>query len=287
MTPRNSLSGIRIALSALLLCLIVCTLPAQKKPDNKRKLASFLDTQWWLGLRAGTNLTKPGSETFYSVLSAIDYDPEALKKNYGSFQSPGLQVGLDLTFYHRGFSIGMLPTFKRYRYNYDNSLEWTTATGLFETKYQVAQNLDFLEIPLILKYDILKSGKLRPFVQLGLQWAFAIGSEKSLDIIHQEGTPAAISGGTISINTKKDFQGFAAALAGVGTSYDIGNIRMSLDFSYHYGLTSIINQQSLFTENQLTAVGDINDDIRLTNLQGNLSFLFPLRFIDTTFKSGK
>ena len=287
MTPRNSSSGIRLLLISVFLCLISFTLPAQRKLDARGGLEAFLDTQWWLGLRAGSNLTDPKAESFYSVLSAIDYDAENLKKNYESFQSPGLQLGLDLTYYHRGFSIGMLPTFKRYRYNYDNSLEWITATDIFETKYQVAQNLDYLEVPLVLKYDVLRSGNFRPFVQLGIQWGFAIGAEKSLTITHQEGTPAATSGGTISIDTRKDFKDFAAALAGIGASYDIGNIRMSLDFSYHYGLTSIIEQQRLFTENQLTAVGDINDDIRLTNLQANLSFLFPLRFIDTTFTSGK
>ncbi|MDW3193311.1 MAG: porin family protein [Cytophagales bacterium] len=287
MTPRNSSSGIRLLLVSLLLCLLTLTLPAQRKLDAKGGLEAFLDTQWWLGLRAGSNLTNPKTESFYSVLSAIDYDAENLKKNYESFQAPGIQLGLDLTYYHRGISIGILPTFKRYRYDYDNSLEWITATDIFQTKYQVAQNLDYLEVPLVLKYDVLKSGNLRPFVQLGIQWGFAIGAEKSLTINHQEGTPAATSGGTISIDTKKDFKGFAAALAGIGASFDIGNIRMSLDFSYHYGLTSIIEKERLFTENQLTAVGDINDDIRLTNLQGNLSFLFPLRFIDTTFKSGR
>lgn len=287
MTRRNSSSGTRLLLIGLLLCLLTLTLPAQRRLDAKGGLAAFLDTQWWLGLRAGSNLTDPKTASFYSVLSAIDYDAENLKKSYESYQSPGLQLGLDLTYYHRGFSIGILPTFKRYRYDYDNSLEWVTALDIFETNYQVSQNLDYLEIPLVLKYDVLKSGNLRPFIQLGIQWGFAIGAEKSLTITHQEGTPAATSGGTISIDTKKDFKDFAAALVGIGASYDIGNIRMSLDFSYHYGLTSIIDQERLFTENQLTAVGDINDDIRLNNLQANLSFLFPLRFIDTTFKSGK
>ncbi len=287
MTRKNSSLGIRLSLITLLLCLISLALPAQRRLDAKGGLEAFLDTQWWLGLRAGSNLTNPNSETFYSVLSAIDYDAENLKKNYESFQSPGIQLGLDLTYYHRGFSVGVLPTFKRYRYNYDNTLEWITTTDVFETKYMVAQNLDYLEVPVVLKYDLLRSGNLRPFAQLGIQWAFAIGAEKSLSIIHQEGTPAVSSGGSISIDTKGDFKGFAAALAGIGVNYDIGNIRTSLDFSYSYGLTSIIDERRLFTENQLTAIGDINDDIRLTNLQANLSFLFPLRFIDTTFKSGK
>lgn len=287
MTQRNLSSGIRLCFICLFLCLISVTLSAQRRLDAKGGLEAFLDTQWWLGLRAGSNLTNPNSETFYSVLTAIDYDSENLRKNYESFQAPGIQMGLDLTYYHRGFSIGLLPSFKRYRYNYDNTLDWITATDVFETTYEVAQNLDYLEVPLVLKYDLLKSGNLRPFVQLGVQWAFAVGAEKSLSIIHQEGTPASTSGGTISIDTKKDFKGFAAALAGLGVNYDIGNIRASLDFSYHYGLTSIIDERQLFTENQLTAVGDINDDIRLTNIQANLSFLFPLRFIDTTFKSGK
>lgn len=287
MTPRNSSFGNRLSLVGLFLFLLVLSLPAQRKLDAKGGLKAFLDTQWWLGLRAGSNLTSPNSEAFYSVLSAIDYETENLRKNYESFQSPGLQLGLDLTYYHRGFSVGILPTFKRYRYNYDNSLSWITATDVFETKYQVSQNLDYLEVPLVLKYDVLKSGNLRPFVQLGIQWAFAIGAEKSLTTTHQEGTPAATSGGTISIDTKKDFKGFAAAVAGLGASYDVGNIRTTIDISYHHGLTSIVDESKLFTENQLTSLGDINDDIRLRNVQASLSFLFPLRFIDTTFKSGK
>lgn len=287
MTLKSSSSLIKLTLVGLLCFVCLVPLQAQRKLDAKGGLEAFLDTQWWLGLRAGSNLTRPSSQGSFSVLSGIDYEADRLAKNYEIFQSPGIQLGLDLTYYHRGLSIGLLPSFKRYQYRYLNALNWITATETFETKYEVDQSLDFLEVPLVLKYEVMKSGNLRPFVQAGFQWAFTLGARKSLSVTHQEGTPAESSGGSLAIDTKNDFQGFAALLAGLGVNYDIGNIRTTLDISYHHGLTRIINEGQLFAESQLIALGDINDDIRLQNIQASISFLFPLRFIDTTFKSGR
>ena len=50
--------------------------------------------------------------TDYFIFSPLDYESENLQKTYDVFNLVGGQAGLDLSFYHKGFSIGLQPTFK-------------------------------------------------------------------------------------------------------------------------------------------------------------------------------
>ncbi len=63
----------------------------------------YLEKQFWLGLKAGANLSKPHVETAYSVLSPTNYDASVTRKKYESFKQMGSQATLEITFYYRGF----------------------------------------------------------------------------------------------------------------------------------------------------------------------------------------
>lgn len=263
---------------------------AQRKPKSPPgSFESFLDTQWWLGLRFGVNYTSPNPVTRHFVFSPTDYEPELLEKTYSSFSLPGGQAGLDINFYHRGVSVGIQPTFKILRYGYENNLSWTGDGGAdgLDTHMAIEQKLQVIEVPMILKYDFLKHGKIRPFILAGMQHSFLLGAQKKVTIEHTDylsDIPQTYSGGSYTKGNDERMQNFWGAVGGVGTSLDYLNIRTVVEVTYLYGLTSITENENPYMENELVALGDVDDELKINNFNISLSFVFPLRYIDKTFQ---
>lgn len=278
--------------AVIVLALLLCTQlsVAQRKPKPlKSSFESFLDTQWWLGLRFGLNYTQPDPLTRFSALNALDYDGEALEKTYTRFAHPGGQAGLDITFYHKGISLGLQPTFKIMRYAYFSDLEWSgnSEADRFETRYDINQSIQVIEVPLVLKYDVLRRGKLRPFILAGLQQSFMISAEKETTITHTDyssGMPQEYKSGKINFGVKDQFKNFFGAVGGAGVSADAGNIRTVLEVTYLYALNAVTETSNRYRENELVSIGEVNDELKLNNINVSLSFVFPLRYIDKTFQ---
>ncbi|UXP30840.1 PorT family protein [Reichenbachiella agarivorans] len=251
---------------------------------------NFLKTQWWLGLKFGTNFTQPNPGERYSSIVPINYDTELLEKNYKNFSEPGVHIGLDLSFYHKGFSIAMTPVYKMARYSYSSMVEWTGDTDVetFQSEYKVTQTASFIEVPLSLRYELIKQGKLRPYIMAGMQYSFSLSAKKETNIKHTDfitGTPQTYDGGTVTVDVKDEFQNYFGALGGLGFGWDVGNIRTILEVSYSYGLSSITDTNQRYSENQLATLGETNDETKINGVNASLSVVFPLRYIDKTFSS--
>jgi len=287
MIPKDSLSGnSAFLLTLLLLVTVVHTCQAQKRPPNP--LESFLDTQFWLGLKMGINYTQAHPEKRNTGFSPVNYDADSLKKNYNDFADPGAHMGLEMTFYHRGFSISFQPSFKRANFSYSSQLSWQNENGstLLETTYNVDQHLDLIELPLMIKYDVLQSGKIRPFVMVGGFHSVIISAQKDVSITQTDfsgGTPLNSPGGSTSLAVKDAFQNFRGVSGGVGANLDYWNIRTVVEISYRHSLTEVTRPN--FQQNELASLGEINDDITLRDLNFSVSFIFPFRFIDQQFKA--
>lgn len=251
---------------------------------------NFLKTQWWLGLKFGANFTQPNPKDRYSSVTPINYDTELLEKTYENFSQPGVLIGLDLSFYHKGVSVAITPVFKQIGYHYKSNLEWTgdLDTETFETEYSIKQTASFIELPISLRYEIIKQGKLRPYIMAGFQYSFALYANKKTDIKHTDyitGTPQTYDGGSVTVDVKEEFQNYYGALAGLGFGWDVGNIRTVLEVSYAYGLSSITDTDKRYSENDLVSLGESNDETNINGINASLSVIFPLRYIDNTFSS--
>lgn len=261
---------------------------AQKKP-MKSTFETFLDTQWWLGVRFGVNYTQPNVMKHYSAFSAINYELSALQKEYDAFKNIGAQAGMDISFYHKGFSIALQPTYKRMNYAYSNDLVWIGESEVdrFETLYEINQFFNFFEVPLSLQYEILRKGKIRPFVSAGMQYSMLISSGKDVNITHSEftsGSARSFSGGKISLGSSDQFKGFFGAVGGIGAGFDYFNVRTVITVSYYYGLSEVTDESKNFRDTELSSLGETNDKIKLNNMDVSLSLVFPLRYIDKTFQ---
>ncbi|MEM9895837.1 MAG: outer membrane beta-barrel protein [Bacteroidota bacterium] len=262
---------------------------AQRKgPPKSTGLEAFLQTQFWLGLRFGTNISTINVEEQYSGLSPINYDPDLLRKNYENFKMPGAQVGLEMNLYHKGFSISFQPSYRVNRYRYSSTLNYQRVdeTPAFEARYDIKQQLSTLELPLVLKYDFIRKGKIRPFVMAGAFHARILGAQKEFEIseVDFDNTNSIESNtGSIIVGTKDHFQPFSGLIGGIGVNLDYWNIRTVFEIGYRHSLTQATIGNS--RQEQLTSLGEAEDRLAIHDLNASLSFVFPFRFISSGLRA--
>ncbi|MBK6267174.1 PorT family protein [Marivirga sp. S37H4] len=260
------------------------------KKKKKRNLSEdFLKTQWWLGIRGGINFTNAQPITRYSGFNPINYSEESLEKEYKNFENPGFQMGLDITFYHAGFSIATFPSFYIHNIGYESNRQWEGETEFdrYETNYAVDQSITFIDLPVAVKYDILQH-KVRPFVMAGAFYSFKFASNKEVNIRETDyasGSPQSYDRATLNLNNPEEFMNNWGVLGGAGVSFDFWNIRTILDLQYRHSFRSVVNSSERFKESEFSAFGEVQDDYSLQNYSGSISFVFPLRYIDSQFKA--
>lgn len=264
----------------------------QKKSSGPAQMNEFLDKQMYLGIRGGFTLTKPLPVTRYSVFSSTDGTKEGYEKEYSGMNAPGPVAGIELTYTYYGFSLSFQPNYRRYRFSYENNYQWTDTSGQnnLDLKYEQEHQLDYIEFPLFVKYEFLK-GSLKPFVQAGFYYSRLFNANKSLVISGKdkasgnnefEDFPVIVSAEQLFI---KSLMGYAA---GIGASWDVGNIRLILDIVYRRNTHNITNANNRYTENQLAGSGDAMDDLKLRSITVNMACVFPMRFLNAkNFKTSK
>jgi len=282
-------------LSGLLLfvfCISSLDLSAQRRKKQKSPASQaqeFLSTQWWLGIRGGTNLSQTTLIKSFSGLNPINYSEENLEKEYENFVKPAFHIGMDITFYHKGFSILTFPTFFRNNIVYSSQLSWSgeTERDQYETSYDVQQSITFLELPLAVKYDVI-GDKIRPFVIAGAFYSIVFDANKEVQVFETDyasGEPVQFDRANIKLNNKEEIKNNWGVLGGVGVSFDFWNIRSIIDVQYRHSFHSIVNSETRFDENTFSSFGEVQDDYSLQNYSASLSFVFPLRYIDSQFKA--
>ncbi len=278
----------------LLLAVPVLAQRAPRKPSfnqSGRQANHFLHKQWWLGFKAGPNLSKPLVDKTYHVISPTNYDEQAIAKDYEHFRDLGAQVAFEVTFYFRRFSLSFQPTYRTNVFAYTNRYEWNDAEqagNRLTLEYQQRQKLAWLDWPLVAKYEF-QAGKLIPYAQVGIHSSLLLDATKSLTV---SGIDYA-SGGTHTFENEPIIVGatdlFAryhwGLIAGGGVYYPLGNVRLTLDIAYRIGMSNIASTENRYGSDRLSGVGDSLDDFRLDNVSISAGCLFPLRFLGSGFKS--
>lgn len=265
--------------------------PAGFKKKVKQQQNSFLDKQWWIGLKIGPNLTKATPETRYSVLTPTNYALPITDKKYDGFKKLGSQATLEITFDYKGIGFSFQPTYRLSRFTYTNDFMWDNpenAAEMLELKYDHELRVDYADLPLIVKYDIT-GNTLRPYVQGGIFYSMLVNANKTVEI---SGTDFA-SGGTNELSSEpvivgaKDLfhKSYWGLMAGAGLHYNLGNVRLVFDASYRIGMSNVTDTKNRFSNDRLSGIGDALDDMKTDNIVLSIGCLFPMRFLSTSFKS--
>ncbi len=197
---------------------------------------------------------------------------------------------MEITFQFKAFSFSTQPTYRQSRFTYSNQFRWTNANdvnGSLDLKYDYEQKVNYADLPLIIKYDIT-GNKLRPYVQVGIFYSVLIDATQTVLV---SGTDKA-SGGTnqfsnepVIVGTKDLFHNYWGLVAGTGVSYHLGNVKLLLDASYRKGMSNIANTKNRFSNDRLSGIGVVQDDLKLNNIVISAGVLFPMRFLSSNFKS--
>jgi outer membrane protein W len=259
-----------------------------QKPNRK---SDFLKTQWWLGFYGGVNVAEAEPDQQYTGIVALNYEESVNEKSYSSFSQPAGQAGIDVTFFHKGFSFSFKPNYRVEKFSYTNSYIWYSddnALNSLQLSLEQEHILNFVELPIFIKYDIL-SGKLRPFVQAGAFYRILMNADKSISttgVDYASGGNGPFQNQTVTIGAEDLFvKSSAGVIGGVGCTYDVWNVRLILDVSYRMGLNNISNAENRYSENPLTGIGDAMDDLTLNSISVNIGCVFPLRFISKDLKA--
>jgi hypothetical protein len=287
----------------ILVCLVLAhgVLAQQSKTPKRKKPASFnkqnseaeafLDKQWWLGFKAGVNLSQAVVTKTYSVVSPTNYDVSTIEKKYSNFKMLGAQAGIEITFFYKGVSISLQPTYRNVKLEYTNHYAWIDSenpNNYLELNYQQEMSMDYVDFPLLVKYNVLNR-KLKPYVQAGAYVSTLVNATKSLTVSgidRASGGENTFENEEISVGAKDLFaSSHWGLLGGIGLNYNLGNVRINLDVQYKYGLSNISSTKDRNSNNQLSGTGDSLDDMTLNNLSFSLGALFPLRFLTSGYKS--
>lgn len=277
-----------LTIASIVICVgFVIAQPAylnkSRRPNPQDK---FSKTQWWLGFKAGANISKAQADAQFSGYSPINYEITEIQKVYDDFENVTGQAGLEITFYHKGFSFSFQPNYRRQQFGYVNEYTWSDNEiddNFVSLNYDQAHKLDYIELPLLIKYDILQTTKLRPFVQAGFFYGALVNAQKEITISGED----RASGGpfdneNLIIGADDLFiSSNIGVIGGLGLYYDFWNLRLVFDASYRMGLNNITNAENRFSENQLSGLGDAMDDLTMDNITINIGCLFPLRFISS------
>jgi hypothetical protein len=255
-----------------------------KKSGNYRD--PFFDTQWWIGLRLGTNFTKAKPVERYSAYTSTQTtDTDAFDKDYQGFGKGGVLGGLEMTFYFKGICLSFQPDYRRQEFTYKNYYAWgdpANPTNAYEISSTTQNRLDYIHLPLLVRYEPLK-GRLRPYIQAGGYYANLMAAYKAYTASttdHSSGTASTyISEEIISGSRDLYIRSNWGWIAGGGVSYPVGNFRLAADVTYRRNTNNITNVANRYENERYTGAGDIADDIKLRNITVSFALLVPLRYI--------
>lgn len=262
---------------------------AKPKPSkSKTRILNdpFSNSQWWLGAKFGGNVTQAKPSDRFTAFSNIANQPATIyEKEYQDFNKIGAQAGLVVSYYYKGFTFSFQPNFRRQRFVYTNEYLWLDGTNPVNTlrlEYEQDHKIEYIEFPLLVRYDVMQT-ELRPFVQLGFYYGTLVGANKSVKVKGSdlasgasgdfENAPVVVGARDLFVNTS------IGAIGGLGASWNVGNARVALEANYRFGLNNVANQANRYTENRLAGIGDAMDNIKLRNIEVNISVVFPLKFI--------
>lgn len=270
----------------------------KRKPSayNKQKQTQedekFLEKQWWLGFKAGANLSKANVEKSYSIIAPTNYEPSTIGKKYDNYTLVGSQATLEVSFYYKRFLLSFQPTFQHSRFLYSNTFVWSSESeqnNRVELNFEQEQKVDHAILPLIIKYDIY-GNRLRPYVQIGVYSGILLNATKSVTssgIDNAAGGENEFTNEPINVGAKDLFaKSHWGLLGGAGLNYNLGNnVRLNLDIMYKHGMSNITSTENRYGSDRLSGVGDALDDLTLDNLSVSIGCLFPMRFLSSGFKT--
>ena len=274
-----------------------------KQSKNSKTSATGEVPQWQLGIKGGVNLSHVKATQSYSVVTPLDLSSSLTNgKVYDkAYSNMGNHIGLTGSVaLSPNVSLGFEPGYATYKFGYETAYEWNQFEDL-QSFVNVSNDIDhvvsYLDLPISLKYHI-KTGPLKPFVQLGGYYGFRTNADKNVSTVIQDGAAGGLdelSNTSQRIGVDDLFiRSSAGILGGAGVSFDLGSspsgmsggtdlgtVRFVLGVNYRYGLHNVVDVKTRFNDSYLTSGAyDVTDDLEFRNIEIYLGCQFTLKYKD-------
>lgn len=265
-----------------------------KDKNNKRNFGSLGgdnaagggSTPWSFGIKGGINTTAAKPNQSFDVFSYTIEPANAQEgKVYnGQFENKGIHVAFIAKYaVMGGFSVGIQPTFASYSYSYENTFTWldfeSPTNSLFLT-YNHEQTLNYIELPLILRYDVA-FGSLKPFVQGGGYYGRLLNALKKVNVTGQDFASGAneefeSTSSTFGI-TDQYLKSQYGIIAGGGIGFIMGPATIELSVDYRIAMNKSVDDNQRFSDNMLiSGTYDVLDNVAIKNMAFSLGLLFGI-----------
>jgi len=225
-----------------------------------------------LGIRAGANIP------FLNLEKSIsDYDAQ---ESYYSLDSKiGYQLGIDIEkTFTKNLSLEAGAGFTQilFRYNTRSTIEGINAYD---------QSIAFIEIPVLVKYNLNAGSKFRPYLQGGISGKFSLNDIDKSDDFGKCWYTGSSSSEFILATFLTDIENIGLVLGG-GVGYNLKNSSIRLDLRYIHnfkssGRSSKFDDISGYDDIPSTEEFSYTNDINLINLkdiQISLGYFYNLKY---------
>lgn len=163
--------------------------------------------------------------------------------------------------------------FSSHRYTYANEfLTQSDETGASFSRAEDIFSLSRINLNVLLQYR-LKNSIINPYVMAGGGVNAITKAQLQADTQFPEA--GSVETGA-SIDYADSYNTFDyAAIVGAGIKYKFGEIYITADFRYQYGLTNVSNGSARFNPEAAFDRGYVPNDLNLSNLVVNIGFVWP------------
>jgi hypothetical protein len=259
--------------------------------------------QWQLGIKGGVNLSDVEVTQSYQVITSLDLSSSLTNgKLYDqAYSNMGNHIGLTgAVALSPNVSLSFEPGYATYKFGYESSYQWSQfedQLSFVNVSNDIDHVVSYLDLPISLRYH-LKTGPLKPYVQIGGYYGFRTNADKNVNTTIQDGAAGGL--GELSNTSQRVgsdhlfIRSSAGVLGGAGVSLDVGNspssmsgstdigtVRFALGVNYRYGLHNIVDVTTRYDDSYLTSGSyDVTDDLQLRNIEIYLSAQFTLKYKD-------
>ncbi|NIM11874.1 MAG: outer membrane beta-barrel protein [Candidatus Aminicenantes bacterium] len=245
-----------------------------------------------VGVKLGTNFTIAKSFNSYSIFEPVyetGEDNYEKKYDFHFNHSRGTQLGIIVEYaLSKNLSIYIQPVLSMLKFQYKDSQYIEHSVQMEENNLDSftrdstsRQTLHYIEIPLLLKYQLGRA-KLKPYLQIGgflsiMRSAYKMMSIKITEVIgqYQGSSTTLIEDIPIKDHITRSRSGFCL---GAGIDYDAGDLRLGIEINYKHLLGNIVNKDHRFDKDILLGYYDVFDDITIRNVEISLKVLLPISF---------
>mgnify|MGYP000418554949 CR=1 FL=1 len=213
-----------------------------------------------LSTAAGININYPNVMNSYGITTDKKTYKNGKARQFGVFAGYGFSEKLSL-------NTGVMYIENNYSLNYK----------VQKFTFSYSETMNYLQIPLFARYQILSKGKFKAFAQAGIYTGFLTKSKYNMERTSpDEFDNTKLKSIDITENRAKTVLG---ALTGLGVSYKWREGHVFADINYQYSFSNINKSENrLSNENLIYNYYYIDDDLRLNNLTLSLGYTFYLNY---------